>query len=98
MSGRRSGSTRLAAALALGAMALAACDSEHGLQPAPRGDEVVDDRPDPSPAAAPVALERRMLMRSPMGGPPGDLLVDGDFEFSVTVAGHSFQTGWPRAC
>jgi hypothetical protein len=76
------------------AAALLACNSEYGLDPAPRMGAEGDDRPEVGAPATPQASKRRMLVRSPMGGPPGDLLVDGDFEFSVTVGGHGLQTGW----
>jgi len=37
---------------------------------------------------------RTVQTRNPWGGTPGNLLVDGDFEFSVVIKGASPQAGW----
>ncbi|MBI4699969.1 MAG: hypothetical protein HY744_02190 [Deltaproteobacteria bacterium] len=39
-------------------------------------------------------LKRTVELRSPFGGPPGNLLVDGDFEFSAVPEGWHPQLGW----
>ncbi|MBW2528823.1 MAG: hypothetical protein JRI23_31900 [Deltaproteobacteria bacterium] len=38
------------------------------------------------------ARRRTVMTRNPWGGPPGNLVVDGEFELSVTPSGG--QTGW----
>lgn len=38
--------------------------------------------------------KRTISVRNPFGGPPNNLMVDGDFEFSMVVEGHQPQTGW----
>ncbi len=40
------------------------------------------------------AVKRTVSTRSPFGGPAGNLLVDGDFEFSIVLEGHGSQAGW----
>ncbi len=39
-------------------------------------------------------IKRQIMMRNPLGGPPGNLLVDGDFELSTTYEGYAPQFGW----
>ncbi len=39
-------------------------------------------------------VKRTVSTRSPFGGPAGNLLVDGDFEFSIVLEGHGTQAGW----
>jgi hypothetical protein len=46
--------------------------------------------PEP-PKGTPI---RSVETRSPWGGVPGNLLVDGDFEFSVVIEGSQPQAGW----
>jgi hypothetical protein len=39
-------------------------------------------------------VKRTVSVRSPWGGPNGNLLVDGDFELSIVVEGMGGQSGW----
>jgi hypothetical protein len=83
--------------LSLGTLALAGCSVDESLSPvstAPTGTALVDagpDAPAPLPEAGP--WKRSILTRNPIGGPSGNLLIDGDFEHS-TVGQPGPQTGW----
>jgi hypothetical protein len=77
----------------LAAGALVACGSEGPPNPAPlanQGGAAPTSEPKPPPAPA----KRTVSTRNPWGGPPSNLLVDGDFEFSIGLQGSSQQTGW----
>ena len=71
------------------------CETGERLAPAPV------DKPTSSSSSSsssgeptPRAVKRTVSWRSPVGGPSGNLLVDGDFEFSVVIEGYGGQSGW----
>ncbi len=68
------------------------CESETAINPAPRATATGEPTAEPHPPAGPVV--RKVEMRNPWGGPPGNLMVDGDFEFSIVLEGSSPQSGW----
>lgn len=51
--------------------------------------------PDAPPDAEPVTPVRQVMTRNPLGGPPQNLLADGDFEMSVVTSDRvGGQYGW----
>lgn len=79
---------------------LAACAADEQLAPVGSG-AVVDagsdaaPPPPPPPPPPPVdagVVKRTVMMRNPFGGPAGNHLADGDFEFSTSQ--YSGQLGW----
>lgn len=77
------------AAAALVAACTSACFGDEG-PPNPVPVATVEI-PDP---AEPLDVRRRVELRNPLGGPPGNLLVDGDFETSIVIEGNAPQSGW----
>lgn len=76
-------------ATAVMAASLAACFGDEGPpNPVPTDSTAI---PDP---VQPGDVRRRVELRSPLGGTPGNLLVDGDFETSIVIEGSSPQSGW----
>jgi hypothetical protein len=88
-------STRMITIVALVMAAASACGDEGPPNPAPfdDGSGAGDSR---TPFEPPTKRERKRTieMRNPLGGPPGNLLVDGDFEFSIEFEGTGPQSGW----
>jgi hypothetical protein len=84
---------------ALSALLLAACNDAEQLAPVPVPTaspvDAGSDASPPSPSAVTVTpwVKRTVMTRNPYGGPPGNLLADGDFEFS-TVGQQGAQLGW----
>lgn len=72
---------------------LSACASEGAPNPAPR-DQVAVGVGGGAPVVEPQEFVRHVEVRNPLGGPPGNLLVDGDFEMSITFEGHAGQGAW----
>lgn len=68
------------------------CDSEGAINPAPRAPATGEPTAKPHPPAGPVV--RTVETRNPWGGPAGNLMADGDFEFSIVLEGSSPQAGW----
>lgn len=87
----------LAKVLLLAALPLSGCSVDETLNPVPTAAPVVDagvdapEPPPPPPDAGP--WKRSIITRSPFGGPSGNLLADGDYEFS-TAGGPGAQLGW----
>jgi hypothetical protein len=87
-----------ARALVLAAL-LAGCRSDGTLAPAPRPEGsagVTTGGAEPTPPSGTSGLVPRRTVgtRVPWGGPPGNLLVDGDFEHSIVPEGQGGQLGW----
>ena len=72
---------------------VAACDSEGPPNPAPRDGETAGVGAGP-PTVGPQEFVRTVEVRNPLGGPPGNLLIDGDFEMSITFDGNAGQGAW----
>jgi hypothetical protein len=67
---------------------------EHGVNPVPLP---TVDTPEPVPTTPPAdagPVKRTIGLRNPMGGPAGNLFVDGDFELSALAEGQFGQYGW----
>jgi hypothetical protein len=71
------------------ALLLAACQGEVPPNPVP-----AESATTPTPPVVPQEARRTVSTRSPLGGPVGNLLVDGDFELSIVIQGASPQSGW----
>lgn len=78
--------------------ALTGCAADEQLAPLGAGaadagpaDASADAAPLPPPVDAGL-VKRTVMMRNPVGGPAGNHLIDGDFEFSTTPYGG--QLGW----
>lgn len=90
----------LAALATIGAVASLAACSEEKLAPAPLDATTSSSSSGGSDGSGgdttnpPEPRIRTIETRSPWGGALGNLLVDGDFEFSVVVQGASPQAGW----
>ena len=89
-------SARLIAIVALVLGAASACGDEGPPNPAPYddGSGAGDSGGTPFEPPPKRELKRTIEMRNPLGGPPGNLLVDGDFEFSIDFEGTGPQSGW----
>jgi hypothetical protein len=78
---------------------LAACSADEQLAPVGSTSTVMDaghDAAMPPPPPPPVdagTVKRTVMMRNPFGGPAGNHLADGDFEFS-TAQNTGGQLGW----
>lgn len=77
------------------ALAFAGCSSGEDLDPVPATTATTTTTTgsggaDPGPTGSPP--KRTILVRNPVGAPPNNLLVDGDFELSVSRGGG--QYGW----
>jgi hypothetical protein len=71
------------------------CESNERVDPAPRdepGSAVSSSST--SGGGTPRVVKRRVSWRSTVGKPSGNLLVDGDFEFSIVIEGYGGQSGW----
>lgn len=73
---------RTAILLLAGCSILVACGGGEALAPLP-GEDAGSDAGAPPPDAGAVTVKRTVTQRNPLGGPPGNLLVDGDFEMST---------------
>lgn len=76
----------LCAALA----ALAGCDSRETVAPVPLPAATTEPTPDAGPGPTGVPPKRTILLRSPVGAPPNNLLLDGDFELSISSGGGQY--------
>ncbi len=90
----------LAALLASGAaassMSVGGCASKETLSPTEVTPSPADAGPPVAPPdATPPTPVRQILTRNPLGGPPKNLLADGDFELSYSPS--SGQFGWIAA-
>jgi hypothetical protein len=84
----------LAVLAALACGALVACTDVELHSPAPASTAPTDAGSDAAPPLTVTPwVKRTVETRSPYGGPAGNLLADGDFEFS-TVAQQGAQLGW----
>jgi hypothetical protein len=82
------------AALAALAALTAACTVTEEIPPLPAATAPADAGSDASPPSTVTPwVKRTVETRNPYGGPAGNLLADGDFEFS-TVAQQGAQLGW----
>lgn len=91
--------TLLVALCALGSAGLASACSEEKIAPAPSpGADASSGSGGSGTGGGTVTPAgeriRTVETRNPWGGSPGNLLVDGDFEFSVVLEGHQPQSGW----
>jgi hypothetical protein len=75
------------------ALALSGCDGE-GINPAPHASASTKETVTPVPPGTAKPVKRRVDTRNPLGGPPGNLLVDGDFEVSISFEGSGEQLPW----
>lgn len=81
------------APLLLAALFVAACSTAEVVEPAPVTTSTgTTTTPDPGPGPTGTPPKRVVLLRNPLGAPPNNLLVDGDFELSVSAGGG--QYGW----
>jgi hypothetical protein len=81
------------------ALAAAACGCGDAEPLSPLAAPKQEQPPGPADAGTPPPtdagpVERRVILRNPLGGPPGNLLADGDFELSVQGEGQTSQVGW----
>ena len=85
--------TRLCLWLAAVLAVAAGCDSETGVNPAPLTAPTTtsDGGGGATGYQAPI---RKVELRSPMGNLPGNLLMDGDFEWTQILEGDSPQAAW----
>ncbi len=81
--------TLVVAVLCCGSLSTLGCLGDEG-PPNPVPLEVTEV----PPPAEPGEVRRRVELRSPVGGTPGNLLVDGDFETSIVIQGTGPQSGW----
>ncbi|MFO0760497.1 MAG: hypothetical protein U0359_28715 [Byssovorax sp.] len=90
-------SARLSSVLGLALLAAlaAGCDDDEVLNPVPPAASPSDAGPDAPPPPPPDAgpWKRAILLRNPIGGPSGNLLVDGDAEHSTQYSPGA-QVGW----
>ena len=74
---------------------LLACKGEGAPNPAPVGDQATTTGAGGSFVGQPPGpVKRTVELRNPLGNAVGNLLVDGDFELSLTFEGSSQQLGW----
>ncbi len=76
-----------------------ACQAVEIVDPAPRSEGSSSSNATVSSGAgagggAAGAVVRTVSVRSPWGGPARNLLVDGDFELSISADGHSAANAW----
>ena len=74
--------------------AVAGCGDEGPPNPAPIVTPTTTATTVTTTPPTPEAPKRTVSMRNPMGGPPSNLFIDGDFEFSIVLQGSGPQAGW----
>ncbi len=83
----------------MGLLGLMGCGVDESLSAVPQATSTATEAPPPPdttpPDVAPHPAKKRVILwENPFGGPPGNLLADGDFEMSTVPPGGIPQLGW----
>ncbi|MBM4374276.1 MAG: hypothetical protein FJ095_04260 [Deltaproteobacteria bacterium] len=88
-------SVRVVTALSLLGLGFAACrGGAERIDPAPTGSSSSVSSTSSGGEGGSLPIVRTIDVRSPWGGPAENLLVDGDFELSITVEGYGDANAW----